>query len=145
METRRADSRRCPHVFAGGRSGSGPARRGSRSANGAPFTYYLYTSPFRIYREPSFTIKGWAWPTDGRAVTGIRANLDGRLFAGRHGLEEPEVIGRYGPQPFNPLPGFEVTFDTPAGRHVLGIEAQLAGSEWRTILCTTIWCEPGAA
>jgi hypothetical protein len=114
-------------------------------ANGAPFTYYLYTSPFRIYREPSFTIKGWAWPTDGRAVTGIRANLDGRLFAGRHGLEEPEVIGRYGPQPFNPLPGFEVTFDTPAGRHVLGIEAQLAGSEWRTILCTTIWCEPGAA
>ena len=114
-------------------------------AKGGVFTYFLHTSPFRIYREPSFTIRGWAWPADGRAVTGIRANLDGRLFAGRHGLDEPEVIGRYGAQPSNPQPGFEVTFDTPAGRHVLGIEAQLAGAEWRTILCTTIWCEPGAA
>jgi hypothetical protein len=114
-------------------------------ADGADFTYYLHTSPFRIYRERSFTIRGWAWPADGRAVTAIRANVDGRLFAGRHGLEEPEVIARYGAQPSNPLPGFEVAFDTPAGRHVLGIEAQLAGSEWRTIMCTTIWCEPGAA
>ncbi len=114
-------------------------------ADGAAFTYYLHTSPFRIYREPSFTIRGWAWPADGRAVTGIRANLDGRLFSGRHGLEEAEVVARYGPQPANPLPGFEVTFDTPAGRHELGIEAQLSGGEWRTIMCTTIWCEPGAA
>ncbi len=113
-------------------------------AEGAPFTYFLHTSPFRVYRESSFTIRGWAWPADGRAVTGIRANVDGRLFEGRHGLEEAEVIARFGPQPSNPLPGFEVTFETPAGRHVLGIEAQLAGSEWRTIMCTTIWCEPGA-
>jgi hypothetical protein len=111
-------------------------------AEGAPFTYYLHTSPFRIYRGSTFTLRGWAWPEDGRSVTGVRANLDGRLFTGRLGLEEPEVIERYGPQPANPLPGFEVTFETPPGRHVLGLEAEVAGSEWRTILCTTIWCEP---
>jgi hypothetical protein len=112
---------------------------------GAAFTYYLHTSPFRIYRGPAFTLRGWAWPDDGRPVTGVRANVDGRLFPGRLGIEEPEVIARYGPQPANPLPGFEVTFETPAGHHVLGLEAQLSGSEWRTIICTTIWCEPESA
>jgi hypothetical protein len=118
------------------------APAGDASPDGAAFTYYLHTSPFRIYREPAFTLKGWAWPEDGRAVTGVRARVDGRLFDGRTGLEEPEVISRYGPQPSNPHPGFEVTLETPAGRHVLSLEAQLAGSEWRTIMRTTIWCEP---
>jgi hypothetical protein len=112
---------------------------------GAAFTYYLHTSPFRIYRGSAFTLRGWAWPDDGRPVTGVRANVDGRLYPGRLGIEEPEVIARYGPQPANPLPGFEVTFETPAGHHVLGLEAQLSGSEWRTIICTTIWCEPESA
>ncbi len=111
-------------------------------APGAAFTYFLHTSPFRIYRSPAFTLRGWAWPQDGAAVTGVRANVDGRLFVGRHGLAEPEVIALHGAQPANPMPGFEVTFETPAGRHVLGIEAEVAGSGWRTILCTTIWCEP---
>jgi hypothetical protein len=121
------------------------AAAGDARPDGAAFTYYLHTSPFRIYRGPAFTLKGWAWPEDGRAVTGVRARVDARLFDGRTGIEEPEVIARYGPQPSNPLPGFEVTFETPAGRHLLGLEAQLAGSEWRTIMCTTIWCEPGPA
>jgi hypothetical protein len=112
------------------------------SAEGAAFTYYLHTSPFRIYREPAFTLRGWAWPQDGRAVTGIRVNLGGRLFDGRVGIEEPEVIARYGPQAANPRPGFEITFETPAGRQSLGLEAQLAGTEWRSIMRTTIWCEP---
>jgi len=118
---------------------------GHARPDGAAFTYYLHTSPFRIYKDPTFKLRGWAWPEDGRPVTGVRANVDGRLFPGRLGIEEPEVIARYGPQPANPLPGFEVTFETPAGRHVLGLEAQLAGSEWRTIVCTTIWCEPDPA
>jgi hypothetical protein len=120
-----------------GAAAAAPAR-----APGAPFTYYLHTSPFRIYRGASFTLRGWAWPEDGRPVTGVRANVDGRLFPGRIGIEEPEVIARYGPQAANPLPGFEVSFETPPGRHVLGLEAQLAAGEWRTIVCTTIWCEP---
>jgi hypothetical protein len=111
------------------------------AAEGAPFTYYLHTSPFRVYREPTFTLRGWAWPEDGRAVTGIRANLGGRRFPGRVGIEEPEVIARYGPQPANPRPGFEVTFETPRGRHQLSLEAELAGSEWRTIVSTAIWSE----
>ena len=118
---------------------------GHARAEGAAFTYYLHTSPFRIYRGPTFTLRGWAWPEDGGPVTGVRANVDGRLFPGRQGIAEPEVLARYGPQPANPLPGFEVTFDTPPGRHLLSLEAQLAGSEWRTIVCTTIWCEPDPA
>lgn len=110
-------------------------------AEGAPFTYYLHTSPFRVYREPTFTLRGWAWPVDGRAVTGIRANIGGRRFGGRIGLEEPEVIARYGPQASNPRPGFEVTFETPRGRHEFALEAQLGGAEWRTIVTTPIWSE----
>jgi hypothetical protein len=122
-----------------------PAPAAPARPDGAPFTYYLHTSPFRIYRGTAFTLRGWAWPEDGRSVTGVRANVDGRLFPGRLGIEEPEVIARYGPQAANPLPGFEVTFETPPGRHVLGLEAELAGAEWRTIVCTTIWCEPDPA
>jgi hypothetical protein len=110
-------------------------------AKGGPFTYYLHTSPFRVYREDRFTLRGWAWPESGEAVTGVRANVDGRLFVGRLGLEEPDVIARYGPQASNPKPGFEVTFDTPPGRHQLSIEAQVGGGEWRTIVATAIWCE----
>ncbi|HXN35779.1 MAG TPA: hypothetical protein VN877_06380 [Opitutaceae bacterium] len=120
------------------------AARGQESApvGAAVFTYYLHTSPFRIYREPSFTLRGWAWPQDGRAVTAVRVNLSGRVFEGRTGIEEPEVIARYGPQPANPRPGFEVTFETPAGRQSLSLEAQVAGSEWLWIMRTSIWCEP---
>jgi len=109
---------------------------------GAVFTYYLHTSPFRIYRGDRFTLRGWAWPRDGRAVTAIRVTLDGRAFEGRHGLEEREVIARYGPQPANPRPGFEVDFATPPGRHALSLEAQVEGAGWLRILETTIWCEP---
>jgi hypothetical protein len=118
-----------------------PAPPGIPPAKGGVFTYYLHTSPFRIYREDRFALRGWAWPEGGGAVTGIRANVDGRLFSGRLGLEEPEVIARYGLQPANPKPGFEVTFDTPPGRHHLSIEAQIDGAEWRTIVATAIWCE----
>ncbi len=109
---------------------------------GGVFTYYLHTSPFRIYRDKAFTLRGWAWPSDGRAVTAVRVNLGGRIFNGRHGLEEPEVIGRYGPQTANPRPGFEVRFETPAGRHSFSLEAQLEGGEWLWIMRTSIWCEP---
>ena len=54
-------------------------------AEGAAFTYYLHTSPFRIYRGEFFALKGWAWPQDGRGVTQVRANVGGRLFTGRGG------------------------------------------------------------
>jgi hypothetical protein len=114
---------------------------GEPPADGAAFTYYLHTSPFRVYRGTSFTLKGWAWPSDGHAITGIRVNLSGRHFIGSSGLEEPEVISRYGLQPANPRPGFEVTFETPPGRQSLCIEAQIDGIGWRSIMCTTIWCE----
>ncbi|MGA7724012.1 MAG: hypothetical protein WCA95_01935 [Opitutaceae bacterium] len=119
-----------------------PQAAGKDPVPGAPFTYYLHTSPFRVYRDAVFTLRGWAWPEDGRAVTGVRVDLDGRLFEGRCGIEEPEVVARYAPQPHNPRPGFEITFETPPGRHSFSLEAQLAGSEWRSVMRTSIWCEP---
>jgi hypothetical protein len=119
-----------------------PAAAPREGAEGGIFTYYLHTSPFRVYRGDAFTLRGWAWPQDGRPVTAVRAVVDGRSFIGRHGLEEPEVIARHGAQPANPRPGFEIRFETPPGRHLLSVEAQLAGSEWRWIMRTSIWCEP---
>jgi hypothetical protein len=123
--------------------GDAPAASPRDSVEGGIFTYYLHTSPFRVYHEDSFTLRGWAWPQDGRPVTSVRAVVDGRAFIGRCGLEEPEVIARHGPQQANPRPGFEVRFETPPGRHLLSVEAQLAGAEWRWIMRTSIWCEPG--
>jgi hypothetical protein len=114
---------------------------GNAPAKGGVFTYFLHTSPFRIYRDERFTLRGWAWPDDGGSVTGVRANVDGGYFDGRLGIEEPEVVARYGAQPANPRPGFEITFDTPPGRHVLAVEARVA-DEWRTVMQTSIWCEP---
>lgn len=118
-----------------------PTLSGYAPVEGAPFTYYLHTSPFRIYRDKAFTLRGWAWPVDGRPITGIRVSLSGRLYEGRTGIDEPEVIARYGAQPSNPKPGFEVTFETPPGRHTFSLEAQIAGAEWRWILRTTVWSE----
>ena len=118
---------------------------GGPGVEGGIFTYYLHTSPFRIYRDGSFTLRGWAWPHDGRAITAVRASVDGRAFLGRHGLDEPEVIAKHGAQPKNPRPGFEVTFETPPGRHSLSLEAQIEGNEWLWIVRTSIWCEPKAS
>jgi len=118
---------------------SGPERA---PVEGARFTYYLHTSPFRVYRDASFTLRGWAWPADGRPITAVRVDLGGRTFIGRCGLPEPEVIARHGEQPGNPRPGFEVTFETPPGQHPLSLEAQIDGGAWRSIVRTTVWCEP---
>lgn len=112
---------------------------------GGEFTYYLHTSPFRIFRDDAFTLRGWAWPRDGRAITAVRINLSGRTFIGRTGIEEPEVIARYGAQPNNPKPGFEVAFETPPGRHNLSLEAQIDGGEWLWVVKTAVWCEPKGA
>jgi uncharacterized small protein (DUF1192 family) len=111
---------------------------------GAPFTYYLHTSPFRIYRDQAFTLRGWAWSEDGRPMTAVRVDLDGKLYPGRIGIDEPEVVARYGARAQSPKPGFEITFETPAGRHAFSLEAQLAGEEWRSVMRTTIWCDPRA-
>jgi hypothetical protein len=130
-------------VFTSGSSPSVLSRVMDRApVEGGVFTYHLHTSPFRIYREPSFTLRGWAWPQDGRAITGIRVNLSGRTFVGRRGIEEPEVVAKHGEQPTNPRPGFAVTFETPPGRQTLSLEAQLDNAEWRWIVRTAIWCEP---
>jgi hypothetical protein len=132
-------------LFSPGRPAQPPGPAGPiPPAEGAVFTYYLHTSPFRIYRQPTFTLRGWAWPRDGQAIRAVRVNLGGRLFVGRIGIEEPEVIEQHGPQPANPRPGFEVAFETPPGGHLLSLEAQLADGAWRSIMTTTIWCEaPG--
>ena len=122
----------------------GPGRipAGTRTPPG-DFVYHLTTSPFRLYRANTFTLCGWAFPRDGRAVTGIRARLGGREFSGRTGLPAPEPVAAHDLPPKHSQPGFEVTFDTPAGRHRLALELQLEGSEWRLLLDVPVWCRPG--
>jgi len=106
---------------------------------GAPFTYHLHTSPYRIYRGDRFTLRGWALPEDGRAITAIRVRVDEKAFPGRSGLPEPVVIAQYGPQPQNPHPGFEIDFAIPPGRHRLRLEACLEARDWLSILNLPIW------
>ena len=109
---------------------------------GTPFAYHLQASPFRIHRGDSFTMRGWAFPEDGRAVTAVRARVDDRVFPGTWGLEEPEAAARPGALPGNPRPGFEVSVATPPGRHRLRLEACLDPGGWVSILSVPIWCRP---
>lgn len=127
-------------------SGLAKRPRGLQAAvPAADFTYHLYESPYRVYRDKSFTLTGWLVPKDGRAVTGIRIRVDEKTYLGQHGREEPEVIAKLGSQPQNPKPGFSVTFDTPAGRHAWALEAQIENGDWFTVLLIPIWCEPRQA
>jgi hypothetical protein len=138
-KTRAKAEARTPSGWLASWFGALPAPDGSKTPPG-DFVYHLTTSPYRIYGGPSFTLRGWAFPRDGRAVTAIRVRLAGREFAGRAGLPAPEAIAQHGATANNPQPGFEVTFDTPPGRHRLALEAQLAGGEWRSILEIPVWC-----
>jgi hypothetical protein len=109
---------------------------------GAAFTYYLHTSPFRLFRSTAFTLRGWAFPTDGRKLTAIRVRLGAQEFVGRHGLDEPEVIAQHGPQANNPRPGFEVDCTFAPGQQTLRLEAQLENREWFSVLSAPVWCQP---
>jgi len=109
---------------------------------GTGFAYHLQTSPFRIYRGDGFTMRGWAFPEDGRAVTAVRARVDDRVFPGTWGLEEPEAAARPGALPRNPRPGFEIVLGTPPGRHRLRLEACLEPGGWVSIVSLPIWCRP---
>jgi len=112
---------------------------------GARFTYFLRTSPYRIYRLGTFTLEGWAFPQDGSPVTGVRVRIDDRPFPGTYGLEEPEVVRQFGLQPNNPKPGLRISFETPPGRHAFSLEACLDGRDWVSFLTTPIWAETGSS
>ena len=112
-----------------------------RPAPPAVFTYYLHTSPYRIYRNSRFELRGWLLPAQTQeAVTGIRVRVGETLTAGHYGQPEPEVIAQYGAQPANPQPGFVVNFETPAGRRPFSLEACLGARGWFSVLTTPIWC-----
>jgi hypothetical protein len=115
-------------------------RRDSHRVPSARFRYFIRNSPFRIYREPTFTLEGWAFPENGAAVTGLRARVDSEVYFGTYGIEEPRVPEWHGVQPNNPLPGFKIIVDTPVGRHRLSLEAQLGGDpQWYCFLALPIW------
>lgn len=104
------------------------------------FRYFIRNSPFRVYREPTFTLEGWGFPESGAAVTGLRARVDSEVFLGTYGVEEAPVPEWHGVQPNNPLPGFKIIIDTPLGRHRLSLEAQLGGDpQWYCFLALPIW------
>jgi len=126
------------------RQKASPATHPWKAVPAERFTYFLRTSPFRLYREPSFRIEGWAFAEDRTLVEAVRARVDGREFAGIYGLPEPEVIAQYGltaegAAPDAPAPGLSVEFETPPGRHELSLEARLVGRGWVSFLTTPIW------
>lgn len=117
-----------------------PAPR-SETVPAGDFLYYLHTSPFRLYRPGSFTLRGWLMPRDGRAATAVRVAVDDKTFYGQAGLEEPEVVAREGSlSAKNPRPGFQLSFDLAEGRHELSLEAQIENSDWQTVLALPVWC-----
>ncbi|PTY05632.1 hypothetical protein DB347_14780 [Opitutaceae bacterium EW11] len=111
-------------------------------AEAGDFDYFLHTSPYRLYRDTHFTLRGWLLPKNGQAVTGVRVAIDNKTFHGRSGIAEPDVIAQRGPQPKNPQPGFEITFEIPLGRHAFSLEAQLDNGLWRAALQMPVWCRP---
>lgn len=126
---------------------SGAARRPalpqvSTGAKPGEFDYFLHTSPYRLFRDTTFTLRGWLLPKSGQAVTAIRVAIDSKTFLGRPGLEEPDVVAQRGPQPRNPRPGFEIPFEIPAGRHAFSLEAQLDHADWYAVLQAPVWCRP---
>lgn len=117
-------------------------RRGAAGTRTPPgdFVYHLTTSPFRLYRTPTFTLHGWGFPRDGRSVTAIRARVAGQEFTGRTGLPSPKAVYAHALPPKHPPSGFQITFDTPPGRHRLALELQIEGIEWLSMLEVPIWC-----
>jgi len=115
------------------------------AAPGGVFIYHLRTSPFRWYRGKPSTLRGWAWPANGRSVLAVRVRIDGALFPGLYGLEEEEVIARHGVQASNPKPGFEIEFHVPPGRHRFGLEAEVDGQGWQSILTAPVWADASSA
>jgi hypothetical protein len=122
------------------RRGPDAPRPDFRRVPSARFRYFIRNSPFRVYREPTFTLEGWAFPENGTAVTGLRARVDSEVFFGTYGVDEPLVPEWHGVQPNNPLPGFKIIIDTPVGRHRLSLEAQLDGDlRWYCFLALPIY------
>jgi hypothetical protein len=111
-----------------------------QAVRAARFRYFLRHSPFRVYREPTFTLEGWAFPEDGTAVTGLRARVDAEVYFGTYGVDEPFVPEWHDVQPNNPRPGFKIIIDTPPGRRRLSLEAQLGGPQWHAFLTLPIRC-----
>jgi hypothetical protein len=112
---------------------------GIEAVSPGPFTYFLHTSPYRVYREGAFTLRGWVFENSQRPITAIRARVDATDFAGNSGLPEPEVCAQRG---LAHQPGFQVEIQTPPGRHRLELHAQLENAEWRSFLSTPIWVLP---
>jgi hypothetical protein len=111
----------------------------SPSAPAGDFTYYLYTSPFRIIRTPQILLRGWCYATDGRPITALRVRVNDLEYPGKWGLEEPEVLKVHTALAPDARPGFEVAFPTPPGRHRLSLEVCLDHREWRSVFVTPIW------
>jgi len=122
--------------------GSKPRRPATQPVPAAHFTYYLYTPPYRIYRESSFLLRGWVFLERGeKKIETVRVRIDDREFPGKYGLEAPDAVAQNAAVS-NLRPGFEVRFDTPPGRHQFALEAHVAEEGWRSILTHPIWVMP---
>ena len=113
-------------------------------APGRAFTYYLHTTPFRLYPADPVTLRGWIFSPDHTPITALRARVDHRFFDGTTALPEPEVAAQHALPAAVTQPGFTVTLNVPPGRHDLALEVQLADATWFTFLTAPVWGRPSA-
>jgi len=122
-------------------SGGASRKKATPSVLEGDFTYYLYTSPYRIHRNPRTKLRGWCYSRDGRRITAVRVRIDDLEFQGVCGLEEPEVLKAHPTLSPEVRPGFEVEFSLLPGRQMLSLEVCLDHREWRSVLLAPIWAQ----
>jgi hypothetical protein len=122
-----------------------PAAPAAAAAANPSLVYHLATSPFRFFRPGETTLRGWVLPPAGRSISGIRAIVGTRTFAGLTGLAEPEVVRVYGLQPPHDHPGFKIDLTLAAGVHPLRLEVGVDHGEWITFLVVPLRVMPPKA
>ena len=79
-------------------------------------------------------VVGWVFALDGAVVRGVRARLGETEFAGSYGIKRHDVFATFQRASGAEFSGFKVEVTAPAGRHVLMLEADIAGLGWRPFL-----------
>lgn len=89
-------------------------------------------------------LAGWVWSHERRAVTDIRAWVDGRCFLANWGLPKPGLDEVYLRRPGPPYLGFTLALPPHAGASLLRIEVRDQTLQWTELFRTAITVDPAA-
>ena len=77
-------------------------------------------------------ISGWCRPTDGRAITEVRARIRGRIFPGKYGIARPDVAATFENEKGALHSGLLFDAVVPPGLSNLELQARREGQDWET-------------